>query len=334
MKLFQSTIKDMGKAKIKVILAERKDEYVYACLRNELQSATIGPEHTMSNYLEVNANECEVNEVLSFVSRSLFVSTRMLVLNCSTLKAMGRKAGDKREYKKVPTFDSVLLEALNSTKIDVTVLIAAIDVDKRSALYKQIQSDGIFVECKPLEVKKVKELIGSELKQNNQSMSTEVLEQFLSFVDLDCSIILRELEKLALLDIRQIKSSDIETHVVKSHSYVAFELGNAISARNVSTALDILHSLIGQSVDAFQIVGLLQRQIHILYNLRVCKGDTSKQLGISPYFLNKYRDQAKGFKIGKLERFIRSLLDCEAELRSSGSNEELLLESLVIELCL
>lgn len=330
MKLFNSLKKSLSDSKLKIILAERKDEYVYTCLLDELCEERIGSDRTISSYMNVNANECDIDQVLGFVSTSLFVKKRVLVINCQNLKALNRKAEDKKAKGKTPTFEELLFKALSSTKMDIVVLLSVTDADKRSNLYKKIQSDGVLVECKPLELKKVKELIKSSLKAD---ISQDVMDLFLSYVNMDCAVILSEISKLNLLELKSVSKADIETYVTKSHTYAAYELVSAIADKNAGKAIVMFHNLIGTS-NAMQIISLLGIQWHRMYCIRVSKGDISKELGMNPYFMKKYREQASLFKVSKLEKGIKAILECERSLRTENVNEELLLENLVLELCL
>lgn len=331
MKLFQSLKKDISKLGLKLIIAERKDEYVYEQFVDELCKITIG-DKTVSNFMNVNITDLNMDETLGFISRSLFVSKKVLVINCQTLKALDRKIGDKKDYKKIPTFDDAIISALSLTKQDVMVVVSVIDLDKRTSLYKKISTEGLVVECKSLDAKQVKQLILDICSENNQSMKQDVMDYFLSVVDMDCAMIVSELKKLSLADINAVTKSDIDKYVVRSHKYVVYELTNAVAAKDIGVSLSMLQDLIN-TTSPLQIVALLQRQIHLIYHLRLHKGDISKQLEINPYILNQYREQSRRFSVVKVERYMRSLLNCERDLKHSA-NAELLLESLVMELCL
>ena len=334
MKLFNSLKKSLSDAKMKMVLAERKDEYVYDSFLEEMCAMSIGDDRTISSYMNVNFSVCDMDQVLGFVQTSLIVKKRLLVINCQKLNALTKKVGDKKSKKeKVPNFDEALLKALAITKMDIVVVISVVDLDKRSSLYKKIQSDGVFLECKALEPKQVKELITSNLKEHGMTMAPDVVDMFLSYVDMDCSIILSELNKLALLELKSVKQKDIETYVTKSHSFVVYELVNTMADKNAGKAMDIFHNLIGTSTP-MQIIVFLGTQWHRMYCIRVSKGDISKQLNMNPYFMKKYKEQAKAFKVSKLERGICAILDCERSLKRDNVNEELLLETLILELCL
>jgi hypothetical protein len=122
----------------------------------------------------------------------------LIKINRTTLKQLNRKIGDKMDYKTaVPMFDDSIWELSNSgTGIIVCVVVT--DLVKTSGFFKKVSDKGLFVECSTLDEKKTRGLIEQTLSNNQQTMNPEVIDYLLEVVDMDCGLLVSELDKLSL----------------------------------------------------------------------------------------------------------------------------------------
>ena len=124
---------------------------------------------------------------------------------------------------------------------------------------------------------------------------------------------------------------------VREHS--AFELVDAIGARQSSRATRLLIDLLGQREEPIKINALLARHYRQLLTARIhlhMKTDPKQMasiLGVPPFAARKIVDQCRKFRGTELERALLRLSRADVELKSSRRSSDLVLTQAVMDLC-
>jgi DNA polymerase III subunit delta len=155
---------------------------------------------------------------------------------------------------------------------DVTVLLSATDVDKRRSFYKSISKLGRFEQFDRIDTTKsgweeaVEGLAQHMAGERGLRFRPEALEAFARLAGADTRQIENEIEKIDLFlggDVptssqpgktREISLDVVHRLVARTATGVIWELGNAISRRNLTEALDLLQQLLFQGETAMGIL--------------------------------------------------------------------------------
>jgi DNA polymerase III subunit delta len=155
---------------------------------------------------------------------------------------------------------------------DVTVLLSATEVDKRRSFYKAISKLGRFEQFDRIDTSKsgweeaVEGMAQHMAGGRGLRFQPDALEAFARLAGADSRQIENEIEKIDLFlgndvaeasqpqESREISLEVVRSLVAKTATGVIWELGNAISRRNLSEALDLLQQLLFQGETAMGIL--------------------------------------------------------------------------------
>lgn len=249
-------------------------------------------------------------------------------------------------------------------------LISAIEPDKRRSFYKnlgKVAKVEVFDRLDPGKSgweEEAADLTRGLASPRGLSFTPEALELFVLFTGGDRRIIQNELEKLELHaegDSRPIDEETVRLMVPMSRAGVIWELGSAISERNVHRALGLLDQLLFQGESAIGI--LIVAIIPTVRNLLLVKdlmtrhklsrpaqpfffGKTLERLpesatahlprkkegGINAYALGLASIHAQRFTVEELRKGLEACLQANQQMVTSALDPKVVLGQLIIRL--
>ncbi|ERJ90439.1 DNA polymerase III, delta subunit [Selenomonas sp. oral taxon 892 str. F0426] len=234
-----------------------------------------------------------------------------------------------------------LLSDLPSTTYAVFTLGAK--PDKRRKLYQAVEKYGRVLESEPVRTWTVENWLNGRLREMGRSMQREARSFFLNVVSMMPTISLefldRQLEKLTLYtDNAQFTEADLRAAFSEMPEVSVFALMDAVSARDVQRALDLLARCRADGVHFTVLLALLTRHVRQLWQAKrlLMTGTPPKGLGkvmgLHPFIAEKLGGHARGFSEATLARAILSLADADYLLKTGQAGDELL-EDALIRLC-
>src|SRR5437868_4683847 len=159
---------------------------------------------------------------------------------------------------------------------DVTLLISAIDPDKRRSFYKTLAKVAEIEVFDELDTSRggweenAAEIVRSEAKKRGLRFEDEALELFVLSTGGDSRVIGNELDKLTLYGSGEAITPDqVRELVPVSRASVIFELGNALGQHDITRALRLVRDLLDQGETAIGI--LLATLLPTIRNLLLAK---------------------------------------------------------------
>jgi DNA polymerase-3 subunit delta len=201
-------------------------------------------------------------------------------------------------------------------------------VDKRKALYKAIQKNGLVYESKKLYENQVADWIRRVLAGKNYKIDTKATLLLVEFLGTDLSKISNELEKLmVVLPIgATITAKEIEENIGISKDYNNFELRKAVGERNVLKVNQIINYF-GQNQKANPIIVTISllhgffTQLLIYHSLHdKSKNNVAKALKVNPFFVSDYSVAAKNYPMRKVSQVITFLRNADVKSKGVGAN--------------
>lgn len=227
------------------------------------------------------------------------------------------------------TIDKLLSYAEQAQESTVLVICYKYKkLDKRKALYKAIQKNGLVYESKKLYENQVGEWIRRVLSGKSYKIEPKAAAMLVEFLGTDLGKINNELDKLMVLlpNDTTISAKDIEENIGISKDYNNFELRKAVGERNILRVNRIINYF-GQNQKANPMVvtvSLLHSffsQLLIYHSLNdKSRAAVAKALKINPFFVSDYAVAAKNYPMRKVSQVIALLRDADVKSKGVGAN--------------
>jgi len=252
---------------------------------------------------------------------------------------------------------------------EVTFLISAIDVDKRRSFYKLLAKRAAVQIFDRLDSSRTgweeeaTEIVRNRVGTRKLQFDDDALELFVLLTGGDTRQIDNELEKIDVFVAkeRRVNADAVRQLVPLSRAGVIFELGNALAARDLKGALDLVRRLLDQGESAIGILlvaivptirnlllakDLMERHrlprphapFHFISALNRLPAKATEHLprkkdgSVSGYALGIAAQNAHRFTTAQLIEGMRACLEANLQLVTTQLDHELILTEIVVKL--
>lgn len=218
-----------------------------------------------------------------------------------------------------------------------TLVIVAEKLDGRGRLLQAAAKNGAIIECKPLYADRLPSWINMEARRQGRQISQEAARFLADMVGGDLGQLSQALERIILFvgERRLIELGDVEGVIAETHQHNVFEFTDAVGTRRWPRALSLLTNILDNGESPVMVLAMLARHFRILSKAKEIAGrmtDTAEiagYLGVRPFFVRSYTEQARNFSKGELRGAFRLLHRCDRELKSSRLRKERVLEKVL-----
>ena len=170
-------------------------------------------------------------------------------------------------------------------------------------------------------------------------LSAEAVDRLCLYVGSQLAELANELEKLSLYvgDGVEISAEHVEDLVGATRGESVFDFTDAVGRGDRRAAAGLLHGLLEQGEEPNRIVPLMSRHLQLLLRTqrlerqRVPREQMARNLGVSPFFLASYRQQASRLPSRALWRGLSALRRADDLLKSGGGR---IRHRAIMDLCL
>lgn len=315
---------DIKQGKFKqVYLLYGEERYLRRQYRERLQKALCGDGDTMNTHF-YEGKDVPVGEIIDLAETLPFLADRRVIFidNSGLFKSGGEKMA---EYLSEP----------NETAFFV---FTESEVDKRSKLFKTVQSKGYTTEFSIQDESTLKRWIGGVLAKDGKKITENTVQLLLTKTGTDMDNIQMELEKLICycMDREAITDADVEAVCTTRISNHIFDMINAIADKQQKRALDLYYDLLALKEPPMRILFLIARQCNMLLQAKELKSRgydnriISSKLGISPFIAGKYLTQASRFSGATLRKAVQQCVEAEEAVKSGRMNDMMSVEILIM----
>jgi DNA polymerase-3 subunit delta len=258
-------------------------------------------------------------------------------------------------------FAALLKEGLPA---GVTLLVSAIGLDQRRALFKIFQNVGdVQIFSAPERGKRqsdeqIAAFLARELRKLGKKMDADARETFLEMVEPDFRLMDSELQKLALFTGKRetITEPDVRAICSATRASAIWDLTDSLGERNLPKSLNALRNLLFHGENAMGVVAMLAGQFRLMLlardlmerrvlNVRddtyITFKTTFERLGErdtshfprdksgnlpNPWRFHRCALAAKKFSVPELVRALELLLDAQRKIVATQLDESLVLE--------
>ena len=300
-----------------------EERYLRRQYRERLRKALCSDGDTMNTHFYEGKNVA-VGEIIDLAETLPFLAERRVIFisNSGLFKSGGEQMA---EYLAAPceTTFFVFMES---------------EVDKRSKLFKTVQSKGYAAEFAIQDEKTLMRWSAGVLAKDNKKISENTLQLLLSKTGTDMENIQMELEKLICycMDRDVITAADVEAVCAARISNHIFDMINAVADKQQRRALDQYYDLLALKEPPMRILFLIARQCNMLLQAKELKSKgydnrtISSKLGVAPFIASKYLNQASKFKSATLRTAVEKCVDAEEAVKTGRMNDVMSVEILIM----
>lgn len=300
-----------------------EEEYLKRNYKNRLIEAISGDD-TM-NVNRFSEKDAEIPAIIEAAeTMPFFAEYRLVVIENSGLF--------KREADR-------LVEYLDSVPESTVMIFVESQMDKRSRLYKKVNSAGCAVEMTKQTEKELQNWILRILKQEGKQISGRAMELFLEMAGDSMENIRMELEKLiSYMGERDgIMPEDVQAICTPQISGQIFDMIGAVAARRQQEALRLYYDLLTMKEPPMRILFLIARQFNQLLQVKEAAAKTrdkaaiAKACGLNPYVAGKMLSQAANFSRELLLSYLQLCVQTEEDVKTGRLTDRLAVELLIVQ---
>nr|WP_318684289.1 DNA polymerase III subunit delta [uncultured Acetatifactor sp.] len=306
-----------------IYLLYGEERYLRRQYTERLKKALCGEGDQMNTHF-YEGKDVPVGEIIDLAETLPFLSRRRVIFikNSGLFKSGGEK----------------MAEYLNSPSETAYFVFTESEVDKRSKLYKLIQSRGYAAEFSVQDEKTLKRWVAGILSREDKKIAESALQLFLSKAGTDMENIQMELEKLICYCMNRdvVTDADVEAVCTNRISNHIFDMINAIADGQTRKALDLYYDLLALKEPPMRILFLIARQCNLLLQAKELKarGYDNKaigtKIGVPPFIAGKYTSQAARFKTSVLKNAVYQCVETEEAVKTGRINDRMSVELLIV----
>ena len=300
-----------------------EERYLRRQYKDRLQKALCGDNDTMNTHF-YEGKDVPVGEIIDLAETLPFLSERRVIF--ITGSGLFKSGGEKMaEYLAEP----------NETAYFV---FSESEVDKRSKLFKTVQSKGYAAEFAVQDETTLKRWVAGVLAKDGKKITENTVQLLLSKTGTDMDNIQMELEKLVCycMDREVVTDADVEAVCTTRISSHIFDMINAIADKQQKKALELYYDLLALKEPPMRILFLIARQCNMLLQAKELKSrgydnrTIGSKLGVPPFIAGKYLAQAARFSSSILHRAVQQCVEAEEAIKSGRMNDMMSVEILIL----
>ncbi|MCM1190338.1 MAG: DNA polymerase III subunit delta [bacterium] len=306
-----------------IYLLYGEERYLRRQYREKLRAALCAEGDTMNVHF-YEGKDVPVGEIIDLAETLPFFAERRVIF--ITDSGLFKSGGEK------------MAEYLASPAETAYFVFTESEVDKRSKLYKTAQSKGYAAEFSTQDENTLKRWITGILAKDGKKISENTIRLILSKTGTDMDNIRMELEKLICycMDRETVTPEDVETVCTTRISNHIFDMIDAVADKKQKEALELYYDLLALKEPPMRILFLIARQCNMLLQTKELKAlghdnrTIGAKVGIPPFAVQKYLNQAAKFKTPTLLNAVQKCVDTEEAVKTGRMNDVMSVEILIL----
>ncbi len=304
---------------------------------------------TMQDALQKLGADTEVDALLAQIESAPFFADKNVILCPGEHFFKAKKGGSEAEKKpahgkkKTSPEDRLAAAMADMPSYSYVIFELREKADKRRKLYKAVSECGAVLESEAVRPWTIGDWLRDKLLEINKELDREAYAYFTGAVgmmqQISLSYLDKEFDKLALYTKeRRLTKTDLLQVFSSIPEVSGFAMVDAVNARDVKKALQLLQRQIDDGVYLPLILGLLVRQVRQLWQVKslMDKGLRGRQLAgpleLNPFIAEKTAKASQVFTEAALKKAFLALAEADYQLKTGQGGSELL-ANVIIGLC-
>jgi DNA polymerase-3 subunit delta len=308
-------------------LIDRKIKEIHSLMQQE------SGEETELTYLD--ADELSPRQLLEELEFSpLFALQRMVVIR--------RPSWLSKSQRKISRHDGILKVMQDYIQRDPggqTLVITAAEHNGSNPLVKLLDKEAVVHECKPATPQYLSGWIKDEFNARGRKLDAPALSMMAKSGQ-DMYYLGNLIDKICLAyQNGTIGIKEIEEQLDSREEIKVFKLTDALLERNTAASFRCFYQLLEQGEHPIFMLYMTARQLLSLGKVKHLqeRGADNKEIarltGMKEFAVRKLLGQARNFTWEEIEVLFKKFLEADIKFKSSGQDEKIVMESLIMEIC-
>lgn len=278
--------------------------------KKKIAKKFLGKDYSNNTYIKYNMLETTIEELL-FECQSLgFFSEKKVVVANNSIFLQAKNKKSKINYN----IDLLINYLKNPNENVVLIFVLEEEIDNRKKIVKEINKIGEAIKFSKFTTKELVDYSISYLLKKEVAISKQNAEFLVFFSQLDFGSLKKELEKLELLNKKNIEKEDIENIVVRGIDYDIFNLVNCLFSKKYLEMFEVYSKFKLKGEEPVYLLSLISSQLRIYYKVKIMlinnfnQKDIAARLSIHPY---RVKIAAENISFLSLEKLYNCILLCE-----------------------
>ena len=218
------------------------------------------------NEIKYNDSEIDMESVCNALNTpAVFSDNKIVYLDLSSKYTKIKNLEILKNYLKTAEFFNTLIIRLGENKEGVKGLEV---------------SSFVEIDCDGLDRGIAQKLVVAESKKKGKQISSDAVNMLLDYTNMDMSLCMSEMLKLANYVDREITTNDVQELVNKSLEYKIYELTEALSKKKVDKVYEILSDLKHKKNGYYGLIGLIYTHFRRLLHMSINKLSISELIQV------------------------------------------------------
>lgn len=285
----------------------------------------------LKNIVKYSLEDTEIDVIIEDAQTvSLFDSQKILILeNASIFSALGDTKKSERLLEYIEHFNS-------STYIIFT--LETEKIDNRKKITKKIETLGKIIEVKKIEEKDVRTYVKNKIIDHGCMIEEKTLDYLVSLLGNDYDNLENEVEKLLLLEKKEITKEDVSDLIIPNMEEDIFELLESIVHQDKTKSIQLYNSFVERNEDMIRIIYLLASKYRFMLQVRLfsekgyMESEIASILKIHPYRVKMTLKDAYQYEEEKLIQIIQNLAYLDRDIKLGRIDKNFGLEMFLLKI--
>jgi DNA polymerase-3 subunit delta len=280
------------------------------------------------NLLEMDGEKLTFSSFGSAVNALPFLGDKRLIIVNNLLLE-----NDDKELKK-----KVVENLAQIPDSSVVIFVEAGMPDKRETAFKKLSIIDSKHYFGLLDDYKLKAWVENKVAEMERKIDLSAVQKLILFVGPDLWRMSQEIEKLTLNSTKEVNISvvDVEKLVEPTFSLKIFDLIDALSQKQGSKAVSILHQFIENGQDEFMIFNMMiwgYRNMVVVDSLGKVgsESEMANLSGLNPFVVKKNLQALRNYQKGEAKEIYKKLAETDWQIKSGKIDIKTALSLLVVE---
>lgn len=323
MQIINSHIENQSYSRVYLFGGDEK--YLVNQYSKKLIEAIADVNDTM-NYSILKTDAIKVDEIISFASTMPFFADRRVL-----------EIQDSGYFKKGNEELEKFLEDIPETTV---VVFVETDIDKRTKLYKKVDSVGTVAIFETPDETMILAWIKGMFKKEGLEISDNTIYRLVQGVGLNMNNLLNEAEKLKsyCMDKGKVTVEDVEKLCISEVEGKVFEMMDALSKRDKQKTMRYYDDLLQLREPPMRLLFLIARQFNILLKVKhaIDSGADNKKIAsavkIPPFTVRNYVEQCRNYTSEELIECCEKCQIADTNIKTGAMRDAMAVEMLILEL--
>lgn len=292
-------------------------------------------EHEQPEVVFIDDDETTLTQLQDTLTySSLFSFFRIVIIKDPFwLKKTSRKSGRNNEVLEIFKY------YFSQDNSQQALIVTTEELNKSNPIIKLFnQKNAEIIECQSLTKAGLINWITSRLADRGIQANNEVIN-ILADSGQDMYYLENLFEKFSLAKVKTLTKDYLQNELETNYEIKIFKLTDALFARNLKAALNVLHQLIEQGQTAPYFIAMINNQFISFAKVKAAadQGYNRSQIeqvtGLRSFMVRNMLSHVGKFTWSEIWHLFELLLITDIKLKTTSLDKDILMESLIIDIC-